>query len=218
MLGIFQDQAEIDNYKSADGTVIMPKAKPGDTKFADLDGDGKISSSDMTIIGDPNPTAVYGLSFNANWKNFDISILFQGTWGNDIFNASKFYFEKFDGRQNVLKSAYKAGWSGKGSTNEPPVTLAYDSDDARNSQNWWQSNMYVEDGSYFRMKNIQIGYTFEPKLSATVKPSFRVYFSAQNLLTFTKYSGFDPEVSDNGVDAGQYPQPRTFVFGLNINL
>ncbi len=220
MLGIFQDQAEIDNYKSADGTVIMPRAKPGDSKFEDIDGDGKISSSDMTIIGDPNPTAVYGLSFGANWKNFDLSVLFQGTFGNDIFNASKFYFEKFDGRQNVLKSAYKAGWSGKGSTNDRPITLAYDADDARNSQNWWQSTMYIEDGSYFRMKNLQIGYTIEPKFSssATVKPSFRIYFSAQNLLTFTKYSGFDPEVSDNGVDAGQYPQPRTFVFGLNINL
>lgn len=218
MLGIFQDQAEIDNYKSKDGTVIMPKAKPGDSKFADLDGDGKISSSDMTVIGDPNPTAVYGLSFNANWKNFDLSILFQGTWGNDVFNASKFYFEKFDGRQNVLKSAYKSGWSGKGSTNDRPITLAYDTDDARNSQNWWQSTMYVEDGSYFRMKNLQVGYTFSPKLSASSQPSFRIYFSAQNLLTFTKYSGFDPEVSDNGVDAGQYPQPRTFVFGLNINL
>lgn len=218
VLGIFQNQAEIDNYKNADGKVIMPKAKPGDTKFADIDGDGKISSSDMTVIGDPNPTAVFGLSFNANWKGFDLSLLFQGTCGNDIFNASKFYFEKFDGRQNALKSSYKTGWNGEGSTNSHPITLSYDSDDARNSQNWWQSTMYVEDGSYFRLKNLQLGYTFEPKSSKTFKPSFRVYLSAQNLLTFTKYSGFDPEIPDNGVDAGQYPQPRTFVIGLNINL
>ena len=218
VLGIFQNQAEIDNYKNADGKVIMPKAKPGDTKFADIDGDGKISSSDMTVIGDPNPTAVFGLSFNANWKGFDLSLLFQGTCGNDIFNASKFYFEKFDGRQNALKSSYKTGWNGEGSTNSHPITLSYDSDDARNSQNWWQSTMYVEDGSYFRLKNLQLGYTFEPKSIKTFKPSVRVYLSAQNLLTLTKYSGFDPEIPDNGVDPGQYPQPRTFVIGLNINL
>lgn len=216
MLGIFQNQQEIDNYKSPDGTVIMPSAKPGDTKFADTNNDGKISSDDMTVIGDPNPKMVYGLSFNASWKGFDLSLLFQGTYGNDIFNASKFYFEKFDGRQNVLKSAYKSGWSKEGSTNSRPISLAYDSDDARNSQNWWQSTMYVENGSYFRLKNLQLGYTFNFK--AKRNPSLRLYLSAQNLLTLTKYSGFDPEISDNGVDAGQYPQPRTFVIGVNINL
>lgn len=218
MLGIFQNQQEIDNYKSSDGTVIMPNAKPGDSIFADTNDDGKINSKDMVVIGDPNPVAVYGLSLNANWKGFDLSVLFQGTWGNDIFNASKFYFEKFDGRQNVLKTAYKAGWSGEGSTNSTPITLAYDSDDARNSQNWWQSTMYVEDGSYIRLKNIQLGYTFSPKISTKTQPSFRVYLSAQNLLTLTGYSGFDPEIFGNGVDAGQYPQPRTFVLGININL
>ena len=218
MLGIFQNQQEIDNYKSNDGTVIMPNAKPGDSIFADTNDDGKINSKDMVVIGDPNPVAVYGLSLNANWKGFDLSVLFQGTWGNDIFNASKFYFEKFDGRQNVLKTAYKAGWSGEGSTNSTPITLAYDSDDARNSQNWWQSTMYVEDGSYIRLKNIQLGYTFSPKISTKTQPSFRVYLSAQNLLTLTGYSGFDPEIFGNGVDAGQYPQPRTFVLGININL
>lgn len=216
MLGIFQNQQEIDNYKSPDGTVIMPSAKPGDTKFADTNNDGKISSDDMTVIGDPNPKMVYGLSFNASWKGFDLSLLLQGTYGNDIFNASKFYFEKFDGRQNVLKSAYKSGWSKEGSTNSRPISLAYDSDDARNSQNWWQSTMYVENGSYFRLKNLQLGYTFNFK--AKRNPSLRLYLSAQNLLTLTKYSGFDPEISDNGVDAGQYPQPRTFVIGVNINL
>lgn len=216
MLGIFQNQQEIDNYKSPDGTVIMPSAKPGDTIFADTNNDGIISSDDMTVIGDPNPKMVYGLSFNASWKGFDLSLLFQGTYGNDIFNASKFYFEKFDGRQNVLKSAYKSGWSKEGSTNSRPISLAYDSDDARNSQNWWQSTMYVENGSYFRLKNLQLGYTFNFK--AKRNPSLRLYLSAQNLLTLTKYSGFDPEISDNGVDAGQYPQPRTFVIGVNINL
>lgn len=217
VLGVFQDQAEIDAYKSQSGSTIMPDAKPGDTKYADMDGDGKISGSDMVKIGDPNPVAVFGLSLNASYKGFDLSLLFQGTAGNDIFNASKFYFNKFDGRQNILASARNENWTGKGSTNKYPIALAYDSDDARNSRNWWQSTNYIENGSYFRLKNLQLGYTFKPNFGG-VKTSMRVYFAAQNLFTITGYSGFDPEVSGNGVDGGQYPQPRTFVLGVNFNL
>lgn len=215
-LGIFQDQAQIDNYKAADGTVIMPNAKPGDSIYADLNGDGKISADDMTFIGDPQPKAVYGLSFNAEWKKFDLSVLFQGVAGNDIFNASKFYFLKFDGRQNVLKDAYMAAWDGPGTSDTIPVMLAQSTDNSRISQNWWQSTNYVEDGSYLRLKNLQIGYTFNTAAKA-FSSSIRVYLSAQNLLTFTRYSGIDPEIPDNGIDRGQYPQPRTFMLGANIN-
>lgn len=216
-LGIFQNQSEIDNYKNSKGEVIMPNAKPGDSKFADLNDDGKINSSDMTFIGNPNPTATYGININLGWKNFDLSMLWQGVQGIDIFNASKFYFEKFDGRQNIYSSAYMKGWSGEGSTNSTPITLAYSKDDTRNNQNWWQSSMYVEDGSYFRLKNIQIGYTLNKKIGGASR-TFRFYISAQNLLTFTSYSGLDPEISSNGVDRGQYPQPRTYLFGINVNL
>ena len=216
-LGIFQNQAEIDNYKNSQGQTIMPNAKPGDSIFEDRNDDGKINSSDMTFIGDPNPKVTYGININLGWKNFDLSMLWQGVQGVDIFNASKFYFEKFDGRQNVYASSYQKGWSGEGSTNSTPITLAYSKDDTRNNQNWWQSTMYVEDGSYFRLKNIQLGYTLNRKIGGTSR-SFRFYFSAQNLLTITKYSGLDPEISDGGVDRGQYPQPRTFLFGVNVNL
>ena len=224
-LGIFQDQSEIDNYKGPDGTPIMPNAKPGDSKFADIGGggpdgkqpDGKINGSDMMFIGNPHPAATFGLNFNFAWKGFDLSMLWQGVAGVDIFNASMFYFNKFDGTQNVLASAYKAGWSGKGSTNAVPITLAGSRDSARNDQNWWQSTMYVEDGSYFRLKNIQLGYTFKPAFLAK-NQSLRVYVSSQNLVTFTRYSGLDPEIPGNGIDRGQYPQPRAFIFGLNVNL
>ncbi len=225
-LGIFQDQAEIDAYKNAKGELIMPNAKPGDSKFADIGGafdddgnpipDGKIDQNDMTFIGNPHPAATFGLNINMAWKGFDLSMLWQGVAGVDIFNASKYYFNKFDGTQNVLASAYKAGWSGKGSTNLVPITLAGSRDAARNSQNWWQSTMYVEDGSYFRLKNIQLGYTFAPAFMAK-NQSIRLYVSAQNLLTFTKYSGLDPEIPGNGIDRGQYPQPHAFIFGVNLN-
>ena len=214
--GIFQNQAEIDNYKSSDGTRIQPGALPGDSKFEDLNDDGKIDSNDMTFIGDPNPKVTYGVNFKFDWHGFDFSMLWQGVYGVDIFNASSFYFNKFDGRQNVLASAYKSGWSGEGSTNVYPVSLAYSADDARNSRNWSQSSMYVEDGSYFRLKNMQLGYTFNTKVQKTPL-SFRVYLSAQNLVTLTKYSGLDPEIPDNGIDRGQYPQPRTFIMGVNFN-
>ena len=216
-LGIFQNQAEIDNYKGADGKLIQPNAKPGDAKFADLNEDGKINTSDYTFIGDPNPKATYGININLGWRNFDLSMLWQGVYGIDVFNASKFYFEKFDGRQNILARAYKAGWSGEGSTNTMPISLAYSSDDARNSTNWSQSTMYVEDGSYLRLKNLQLGYTFKTKFGGSDQ-NFRVYVSSQNLITFTKYSGLDPEIPGNGVDRGQYPQPRTLIFGVNLNL
>lgn len=216
-LGIFQNQEQIDNYKSSDGTVIMPNAKPGDSIYADLNDDGKISDADdMTFIGDPNPKAIFGLSFDAQWKNFDLSLLFQGVAGNQIFNASKFYFTKFDGRQNVLQSAYMAAWDGEGSSNTIPIMLANTADNSRISQNWWQSTNYIEDGSYLRLKNLQIGYTFKFKVQK-LAPSVRIYLSAQNLLTITKYSGIDPEIPDNGIDRGQYPQPRTFMLGANIN-
>ena len=98
-----------------------------------------------------------------------------------------------------------------------PITLAGSRDAARNNQNWWQSTMYVEDGSYFRLKNLQLGYTIKPAFLAR-NQSLRVYFSVQNLVTFTRYSGLDPEIPGNGIDRGQYPQPRAFIFGVNVNL
>lgn len=214
--GIFQNQEEIDSYVGESGSKIMPNAKPGDSKYMDLNNNGKIDTGDMTFIGDPNPVATFGLTFNADWKNFDLSMLFQGVAGNDIFNASKFYFNKFDGRQNSLKSAYNAAWNGDGTSNTTPIQLAQTAENSRISQNWWQSTNYVEDGSYLRLKNFQLGYTFKPTISNKAT-NFRIYFSAQNLLTFTKYSGLDPEIPNNGIDRGQYPQPRSFMLGANIN-
>lgn len=215
--GIFQTQEQIDNYKNSRGEVIMPNAKPGDSIFVDLNDDGKISTDDMTFIGNPHPKAIFGLSLNAAYKGFDLSLLFQGTVGNDVFNASKFYFENFTGTQNVLARTYMKAWDGEGSTNEWPIMLANSSDKARNTFNWSQSSFYIEDGSYVRLKNFQLGYNFKPNLIGR-KSNMRIYFSAQNLLTFTKYSGIDPEIPDNGIDRGQYPQPLTLMLGVNINL
>ncbi len=212
--GIFQNQNEIDAYKK-DGALIQPDAKPGDFKFKDVNNNGKIDTGDMDFIGNPIPDVTFGLSFDANYKKFDFSCLFQGVAGNDIYNAAKYYFMRFDGRQNVRTDYLKDYWHGEGTSNKIPIPTT---DSSRNSRNFKNSDYYVEDGSYVRLKTIQLGYTFSPKLAEGVKPSVRVYISAQNLFTITGYSGFDPEVSnDISVDRGQYPQAQSFMLGTVIN-
>lgn len=212
--GIFQNQSEIEAYKK-DGALIQPDAKPGDFKFKDVNNNGKIDTGDMDFIGNPIPDITFGLSFDAKYKKFDFSCLFQGVAGNDIYNAAKYYFMRFDGRQNVRTDYLNDYWHGEGTSNKIPIPTT---DSSRNSRNFKNSDFYVEDGSYVRLKNIQLGYTFSPRLAEGVKPSIRVYVSAQNLFTITGYSGFDPEVAnDISVDRGQYPQDQSFMLGTVIN-
>lgn len=213
--GIFQNQNEIIAYKGADGKPIQPDALPGDTKYIDVNRDGVIDTKDMTFIGNPIPDVTFGLSVNASWKNYDFNVLFTGVAGNDIFNAAKYYFMRFDGKQNVRTEYLKEYWHGEGTSNKQPIVTQ---DLTRNTRNFRGSDYYVENGSFVRLKTLQLGYTFTPRLAQNFKPSIRVYFSAQNLFTITGYSGFDPEInSDISVDRGQYPQPQSFMLGTNIN-
>jgi len=206
--GIFQTQAEIDSYG------IQPDAQPGDFKFKDLNGDGKIDDNDREYIGSSIPTATYGISFNAAYKGWDINLLFSGVFGNEIFNASKYYLYRSDGSFNCTKEYYDNYWKADRNTNEIPA-LTHDA--TRNSRNFCASDYYIESGSYLRLKNIQVGYTFKPKIGGR-DTSIRVYLASSNLLTFTGYSGFDPEIGANyGVDCGQYPHARSFQIGTSIN-
>lgn len=212
--GIFQNQAEINAYVK-DGQLIQPEAKPGDFKFKDLNNNGKIDDGDMNFLGNPIPDITYGLSFDASYKNFDLSILFQGVAGNDIYNAAKYYYMRFDGKQNVRKEYLNEYWRGENTSNTQPVPTK---DLTRNSRNFRNSDYYVENGSYLRLKNIQLGYNFSPRLAEGFKPSVRIYVAAQNLFTVSGYSGFDPEVAtDLSVDRGQYPQAQSFMIGTVIN-
>jgi len=211
--GIFQNQSQIDQYVK-DGKKIQSDALPGDFKFKDLNNNGKIDDGDMTFIGNPIPEITYGLSFDATYKRFDLSLLLQGSLGNDIYNAGKYYFMRFDGRQNVRTDYLKEYWHGESTSNSQPTVT---NDLSRNSRNYRNSDYYIEDGSYLRLKTIQLGYNYSPVFNNGMKPTFRFYVSAQNLLTFTKYSGFEPEVSGICVDRGQYPQPRIFMLGTVIN-
>ncbi|MDR2809446.1 MAG: TonB-dependent receptor [Tannerellaceae bacterium] len=211
--GIFQNQSEIDAY-TFQGNPIQADAKPGDFKFKDNNNNGRIDDGDMDFIGNPIPDITYGLSLDAQYKNFDLNLLFQGVVGNDIYNAAKYYFMRFDGRQNVRTDYLDQYWHGENSAGSIPIVTQ---ELTRNTRNFRNSDFYIEDGSYIRLKTLQLGYNYTPRFIRGAKPSFRFYLAMQNLFTLTKYSGFEPEVSTISVDRGQYPQSRSFMLGMVIN-
>ena len=210
--GIFQNVAEVANYKNAKGELIQPDAVPGDVRFVDIDGDGKITAADRTKIGKGMPDWTYGLTIGADWNGIDFMVLFQGTAGNDIYDATR----RTDVSPANLPSYMLNRWTGEGTSNKYPRHVVGD------GKNWQSSDLYVTDGSYFRLKNIQLGYTLPKALTNKIFiDRLRVFVGAENLLTLTKYAGFDPEISSGGtslgVDYGVYPQSRTFNFGANIS-
>ncbi|MEO8794878.1 MAG: TonB-dependent receptor [Daejeonella sp.] len=211
--GIFQNQAEIDAYTGTSG-MIQPNAKPGDFKWADLNSDGKIDQADREFIGDPTPNVTYGLTVNAGWKNFDLLVFGQGVAGNQIFQGLR----RLDIPNANWQSKALTRWSGEGSSNSYP-RLSTD-DPNRNFSN--PSDFFLENGDYFRIKTLQIGYTLPSSIiGKSGLNKARIYVSSNNLVTFTKYTGFDPEIGTGGsfgIDRGIYPQSRSFLFGVNIGL
>ncbi len=210
--GVFQNVGEVDAYLNTEGAKIQPNAVPGDVRFVDVNGDGIISDADRTDIGKGMPDLTYGLSFNASWRNFDLSMIWQGTYGNDVFDATR----RTDISSSNLPSWMLGRWTGEGTSNKYPRFALGD------NVNWQSSDLYVYDGSYIRLKNIQIGYTLPKELTRKVLiSSLRIFAAADNLLTFTKYHGFDPEISSGGtslgIDRGVYPQAKTYSLGLNLN-
>ena len=217
--GIFQNWAEVDAYKNKQGGLIQPGAQPGDVRFVDVNGDGKIDDNDRTMIGKGMPDWTYGFNLNVNYKNFDLSMVFHGTIGNQIYDATR----RTDLQKINLPSYMWGRWTGEGTSNSIPRFSWAD-----NNGNWLSSDLFVKNGDYLRLGNIQLGYTLPQKFTKKVLiSSLRLYVAAENLLTFTKYEGFDPEVSNGGnnvgdkgtslgIDRGVYPLPRTFTFGLNL--
>ena len=217
--GVFQTQEEIDNYKN-NGQVVMPGAKPGDLKFKDLNGDGKLDDEDRTMTGNPHPDFTFGLTLSAEYKGFDVSAFFQGSVGNDLLNVLKYDIYSGTGWYNAPKDILTTYWNGPGSTNK---NFGIDADSRMNLE---MSDWYVEDGSYVRLKNLQIGYTIPSAITKKITiNNLRVFVAAQNLFTITGYSGLDPEIGEinnnpqyKGCDMGFYPQPRTFMFGISLKL
>lgn len=213
--GVFQNMNEVNAYVNKKGELIQPNAVPGDVRFVDVDGNGSINADDRTKIGKGMPDWTYGLNLNVSWKNFDLSMMWQGTIGNDIYDATR----RTDISATNLPSWMLNRWTGEGTSNRIPRFVQGD------NVNWQSSDLYVYDGSYLRLKNIQLGYTLPQSLTSKVfVSSLRLYVAAENLFTFTKYHGFDPEISSNkndsnafGIDYGVYPQARTWTIGASLS-
>ncbi|MBR07516.1 MAG: SusC/RagA family TonB-linked outer membrane protein [Rickettsiales bacterium] len=211
-LGIFQNEEEVRNYTNSEGGMIQPNAKPGDFMWEDVDGDGSITEADRTFIGDPTPNWSYGLTVNLAYKGFDLVVFGQGVAGNMIFQGLR----RLDVTNANYQTAALGRWTGEGTSNDYPRLI--DSDPNGNFTN--PSDFYLEKGDYFRFKTVQLSYTLPTNLIAKAGiDKVRVYLMAENLLTFTKYTGYDPEIGGGvmSIDRGIYPQARTYMLGLNFN-
>ncbi|MBO9681509.1 MAG: TonB-dependent receptor [Flavisolibacter sp.] len=212
VIGVFQSAAEVQNYVSKNGTVLMPNARAGDLKMADINEDGVIDDKDRVVLGNPNPKYTYGFNTSFTYGQFDLSLDFQGIAGVDIYNANLAL--RF-GTENFTEDFYKNRWHGQGtSTLYPSVYLA-------GGQNPRANSFYVEDGSYFRVRNAQLGYTLSRSITERWRINkLRVFANAQNPLNFFKYRGFTPEVGSSptraGVDVDVYPLYATYNFGVNL--
>ncbi|MGY4538746.1 TonB-linked SusC/RagA family outer membrane protein [Mucilaginibacter sp. UYNi724] len=206
--GLFQNAAEIAAAPTQTG------AQPGDIRFVDINNDGVINADDRTNIGNPFPNVILGWTLSMSYKNFDFNAFTYASIGNDIYRA----YERNANYTNKFRGVL-ARWTGPGTTNDAR-NPRYSFTDA--NSNIRASDRYVEDGSFVKIKNIQLGYTFPRLMQGKVFKSIRIYAQVRNAATFTKYSGYDPEISggvlDTGVDRGAYPQPRTYSMGLDIKL
>ena len=210
--GIFQNTDEVKAYKNDKGELLQPTAVPGDVRFVDVDGNGIIDANDRTDIGKGMPDWTFGFNLGVSWKNFDLNMMWQGTAGNDIYDATR----RTDIATSNLPSWMLNRWTGEGTSNRIPRFVQGD------NVNWQSSDLYVYDGSYLRLKNIHLGYTLPAALTQKVFiSSLRFYVAAENLFTFTKYHGFDPEISSGGtslgIDYGVYPQARVWTIGASLS-
>jgi len=203
MVGIYQNQSEIDSHLS--GTPNS-NVKPGDIKFKDVNGDGVISpDKDREFIGSPIPDLSYGLALSGSFKGFDLSMLFQGVSGVDRYNDGKKIID-YDTRPFNYTTQILDAWDGEGSSNTIPRVAFEDNGSSKTS------SVFVEDASYFRLKNIELGYTLKPTRGIQ---NIRFYVSGQNIFTISDYSGLDPESTDL-MDKGTYPQSKSILFGVNV--
>ena len=212
-LGIFQSQAELDAYPH------FSDSRPGDVKYADVNGDGKITADDRTTIGNNQPDFIYGITNSFSFRGFDLNIVTQGVQGGQILNLSRRFFEGQEGNANQITTVLNR-WHSAQDPGDGVTPRANSRSTGNNNQ---VSSRWVERASYFRIRNITLGYNVPKTVLQRIKlQSLRLYGGAQNLLTVSKYIGYNPEVSGfegpltGGVDYGSYPLARTYTIGLNI--
>jgi TonB-linked SusC/RagA family outer membrane protein len=225
--GIFQTEEDVLSYVNSGGTPIQPDAKPGDFKYEDVNGDGMINDNDRTFLGSAIPKYNYGITLTGAYKGIDLSIDLYAQGGNKIYNAKRY---RQLGNENYDRDFFENHWTGPGSTND------YPSADISADANKQASSWYLESGNFFKVRNIQLGYTFPTTLTSKISVTkVRIYATASNPLVFFKYNGFSPEIptptqrfnnlgevynniTSQGVDANVYPMAAVYNFGININL
>ncbi|HLN72125.1 MAG TPA: SusC/RagA family TonB-linked outer membrane protein, partial [Prolixibacteraceae bacterium] len=215
--GLFQSQAEVDNYKNSKGIVIQPLAKPGDIRYVDINDDGVINSLDRTFAGSPWPTLQTGAQFNASYKGFSLNVQLIGVFGFKILNGVR---QVLDGYQNTNFRKGISPWApGNTNTDDPRIGIAIN-DPGLAENGLIESSRWLENGSYVRIRNVEIGYALPRSMMESVNiSSARLYISGQNLLTITDYSGLDPDVVGNGIlergyDNGNWPSSRIISLGI----
>lgn len=211
--GLFQNQQQINDWIAAGNGVLQSAVKPGDVRFVDQNHDGIINDADKVNLGNGVPKFTYGFNINLYYKNFDLGLVATGAVGNKIVQT---YRNQTNMRANYTTEILDR-WTGEGTSNRIPRVT-------NDNINWQFSDLYVHDGDYLRLSNLTFGYNFAPIMNQKWCSQCRLYFQVQNLATFTKYNGMDPEIgygtSDwvSGIDVGFYPRPRTFLFGVNLTL
>jgi hypothetical protein len=215
-----QFQAQYPGYTLAGNTpateILIKQKWVGEIRYKNLDDDPNITESDQTFLGTTNPDFIYGITSTLNFKGFDLYVLFQGVYGNMIYNQPAIRFYDIGGSRNLPVDALNRAWS----LEHPDGDLPKLYEDY--GREFKMSSLYYEDGSYLKLRTVTLGYTFRNIKGIN---NLRVYVSGNNLLTFTKYSGFDPEVNSfssspsiRGIDGGGYPQAKSVIFGVNFNL
>ncbi|MCW3804481.1 TonB-dependent receptor [Plebeiibacterium marinum] len=212
--GIFQNESEVLSHTSSSGTVIQPNAKPGDIRYVDVNDDGQINNEDRTITGNPWPKFELGINGKVSYKNLDFSFAGFGSFGQDVFNGAASWMGGFSDNTNHL-SGYKP-WTAEDPNTKNPRVIYADNRNARGDQDRW-----IEKGSYFKIRQMTLGYTFKKAQLFNVLDNMRMSVTGQNLITFTNYSGLDPEFKSpdiwvKGQDDASYPSPKSVVFSLSF--
>ena len=210
--GLFQTYYDVQAHATqTNGANVYARTSAGDIRYKDLNNDGIINTNDETALGNPSPKGIYSMTNTVAYKGFDFAVTLQGVYGNSIYNYNSVILQSMTGANNQLATVL-GRWEGQGTSNTMPRAIFGDP-----NPNSRISDRYIENGSYMRIKNATLGYTLPRFKNAGIK-SIRVYVAGQNLYTFTKYTGFDPEVAANGIDNNLYPVVRTISVGLNLGL
>ncbi|KKX51775.1 hypothetical protein [Sphingobacterium sp. IITKGP-BTPF85] len=209
--GLFQNQAEIDAWRDAGKGVLQADVRPGDVRYVDQNGDGVINATDKVNLGVGMPSFTYGFNLGLDYKGIDFSIQAYGSVGNKIVQSYRNHANK----QGNYTTRILDRWTGEGTSNTIPRVT-------ETNVNWQFSDLYLQDGDFLRISNITLGYDLSKVLRWKFTNQIRFYVQGQNLFTFTKYDGMDPEIGYgtdgwvSGIDLGYYPRPKSVLFGLNV--